>query len=549
MTGVVLIDGVEQHTDELEVGVFCGTECRGTNMASYFPPTDRYIVMLTIYGNNGDNLTFKLYDHDTEQELELISPSTVTFNTDGYGTPIVPYELNFTSTVSITATVTPAGAGTVTGAGEYFPGDNCTLTATANAGYQFKNWTLNNVEVSTNPTYSFTVGEAAEYVANFNYAHTRALVAGWNWYSTYIELNGIDGLTMLENSLGDAGIRIQGRNGYTEQFEYQGTKTWYGTLTSITNEQMYKVRTNAACNAVMIGDAASAANHPITINKGWNWIGYPTNQSVSVTNALSGFTPEADDIIKGRNGYSTYISYPGYTMWYGTLNTLEPGQGYMYKSNSNTAKTLTFQTGSKGDEIANITTENNMFVPEVSEFSDNMTVTAVIDIDGEELRSIDYELAAIVNGECRGSVKLMYVEPIDRYVAFLTVFGETAEDVNFVLTDGTETRWSNDMMVYSSDATLGTLSAPETISFGVLGVDDNEQMHAVVYPNPSSDVFNVVCEGINRIEVMNIYGQVIYSNEMKADNIRIDLGEYSTGTYMLRIYTDNGIISKNLIKN
>ena len=549
LTGVVIIDGVEQRTDMLEVGVFCGTECRGSNMPTYFQPIDRYIVMLTIYGNTGDNLTFKLYDHNTEQELELISPTVVTFNTDGYGTPIVPYELSFYSTVSITATVTPAGAGTVTGAGEYFPGDNCTLIATANVGYQFKNWTLNDVEVSTNTEYSFTVGEAAEYVANFHYAHTRALVSGWNWYSTYIELNGIDGLTMLENSLGDAGIRIQGRNGYTEQFEYQGTTIWYGTLNSINNEQMYKVRTNAACNVVMIGDAASAANHPITINKGWNWIGFPISQSVSVENALSGFTPEADDIIKGRNGYSTYISYPGYTMWYGTLNNLEPGQGYMYKSNSNTAKTLTFQTGSKGDVTANITPEDNIFIPESSEFSDNMLITAVVDLNGEELRSTDYELAAIVNGECRGSVKLMYVEPLDRFVAFLTVFGETAEDINFILTDGTETRWSNNKMVYSSDATIGTLSAPETISFGVLGMDDNEQMHAVVYPNPSSNVFNVMCEGINRVEVVNIYGQVVYSNEMKADNVRIDLGEYSTGTYMLRIYTDNGIISKNLIKN
>lgn len=545
LTGIIQIDGVVQSTEALEVGAFCGTECRGAQKASFFPPTNSYIVVLTIYGNSGDNITFKLYDHDSEQELELISPSTVVFNTDGYGTPMAPYVLNFTSTVTIAATVTPAGAGTVTGTGEYFPGDNCTLTATANAGYQFKNWTLGGVEVSTNSTYAFTVDEAAEYVASFQYAHTRALVSGWNWYSTYIELNGTNGLEMLENSMGAAGIRIQGRNGYTERYDYQGTSTWYGTLTSIANEQMYKVRTNAVCNAVMIGDAALAANHPITINKGWNWIGYPVNQSVSVSAAMGGFTPEADDIIKGRNGYSTYISYPGYTMWYGTLNTMEPGNGYMYKSNSNTAKSLVFQVGAKADVVANITPENNVFVPNDAEFADNMTVTAVVDIEGEELRSESYELSAFVNDECRGSVKLMYVEPLDRYVAFLTVFGEDAESIRFVLTDGNETRISDNTMAYSPDAIVGTLSKPATIQFGSASTSDD----VLIYPNPSSDVFNVSCEGIRRVEVMNAFGQVVSSKETNSGKVQIDLSDKAAGTYVLRIYTDNGVEMRKIIKN
>jgi hypothetical protein len=549
LTGVIQIDGVEQRNDALEVGVFCGNECRGAHWASYFPPTDRYVVMLTVYGNVGDNLTFKIYDHDSEQELDLISPSTVVFNTDGYGSPIVPYVLNFTSTVTIAATVTPAGAGTVTGAGEYFPGNTCTLRATANTGYRFKNWTLNGVEVSTNTTYTFTVSEASEYVANFEYAHTKALVSGWNWYSTYIELNGINGLQMLENSLGAAGVRIQGRNGYADQYEYQGTYSWYGTLNSINNEQMYKIRTNAACNTVMTGDAATAANHPITINSGWNWIGFPANHSVSVENAMSGFTPVANDVIKGRNGYTTYIDYSGYTMWYGTLNTLEPGQGYMYQSYGSTPRTLVFQTGGKGELAANITAENNVFVPNDTEFANNMTVTAVIDIEGEELRSDDYELAAFVGDECRGSVKLMYVEPIGRYVAFLTVFGENEDNISFVLTDGTETQWSATQMSFSNDATIGTLTEPATICFGTLGLNDNVLADAVVYPNPSSDVFNIRCEGITKIEVLNIYGQVVMSKEAGTDNLQIDLGGNAAGAYMLRIYTNNGMIIKNLVKS
>ena len=56
----------------------------------------------------------------------------------------------------------------MTGAGSYLQGNSCTLTATANTGYTFVNWTQNGNEISTNATISFTVTENATFVANFN---------------------------------------------------------------------------------------------------------------------------------------------------------------------------------------------------------------------------------------------------------------------------------------------------------------------------------------------------------------------------------------------
>ena len=64
----------------------------------------------------------------------------------------------------VTAT---AENGTVTGAGTYKDNATATLIATPNKGYQFKNWTKNGVEVSTENPYSFTVTEDVELVANF----------------------------------------------------------------------------------------------------------------------------------------------------------------------------------------------------------------------------------------------------------------------------------------------------------------------------------------------------------------------------------------------
>ncbi len=97
MTAVLQIDGTEQQSTNLELGVFCGDECRGSQLPTLFPPTQRYVVQVTVFGELGDELTFKLYDHGTGQELDLDSPAAVTFVADGYGTLGSPYVLAFTS--------------------------------------------------------------------------------------------------------------------------------------------------------------------------------------------------------------------------------------------------------------------------------------------------------------------------------------------------------------------------------------------------------------------------------------------------------------------
>ena len=546
--GIIQIDGVEQFSDWLEVGVFCGDECRGSAIASEFFLTQRYLVILNIYGETGQELTFKLYDHGVGQELDLVSPEAVTFNVNGYGNPVEPYVLNFASIVEIAATISPAEAGTVTGIGSYPIGSTCTLSAEANAGYQFGNWMLDGVVVSTDASFEFVVTGEATYVAHFNRIHTRALEGGWNWWSTFIEQEGANGLTMLENSLGGAGIRVQGRYGTIDQFEYQGSSYWYGSLTSIANEQMYKIRTSAACDAELVGDEAQLSDHPISINGGWNWIGFPSGQSIEVNAALSGFEAEANDIIKGRNSSATFVSYGSYNLWYGSMSELEPGQGYMYKSNSNTSKELVFQTGREVTSGGKSKQEPRFFSSSHENYADNMLVTAVVQVEDEELRSEEYEVAAYVGDECRGAIRMMYLEPFDRYVAFLLVFGETGDDLRFALTDGSHTVWSDNHATFAIDGVVGTPTEPVILHFNNWGVNDHGDVKVNVFPNPSHGVFTVEGEDLVKVSVMNAFGQVILSKEVSGNQSQIDLSGKTGGVYMLQIVTSKGVTTKQLIK-
>ena len=77
---------------------------------------------------------------------------------------ITPVWKATTSTVTVTANATN---GTVTGAGVYEEGTSVTLTATPDAGYQFKNWTVAGAEVSTVNPYTFTVNADITVTANF----------------------------------------------------------------------------------------------------------------------------------------------------------------------------------------------------------------------------------------------------------------------------------------------------------------------------------------------------------------------------------------------
>ena len=83
--GVISIEGVVQNVTTLEIGAFCGEECRASTFPQFFPPTQEYVATVTIRSNalSGETITFRLFDHLTQQELNLDCENTVEFLNDG----------------------------------------------------------------------------------------------------------------------------------------------------------------------------------------------------------------------------------------------------------------------------------------------------------------------------------------------------------------------------------------------------------------------------------------------------------------------------------
>ena len=369
--------------------------------------------------------------------------------------------------------------------------------------------------------------------------HTFTLNEGWNWWSTYIEMDGANGLSLLEDSLGTSVVQVRGQNGFVTYDE-----GWYGNLQSIDNEQSYHLNVVEAGDFALTGTLAAPADHPVSVNTGWNWIGYVESTEMAITDALDNLAKSDDDIVKSyADGFATYYDGAG---WWGTLTMLRPGQGYMYSAH--TPGTLIYPATSKGIVTLHGSTADTRWKPVVGKYENTMCVMAVVELDGEELRSEDIELGAFAaDGECRGSVKLQYVNPIGRYVAFLTIYGEAGDTIGFRMLKDELVMLGEQQVTFVVDGVKGSLTAPSALRFGTTGLQDHLLPEVSVYPNPTNGVFVVKGEAMERVEVYNMLGEMVCADNIHSDSHVMDLKGCSGGMYLLRVVTRKGIRHLSLL--
>ncbi|MBR4829451.1 MAG: fibronectin type III domain-containing protein, partial [Muribaculaceae bacterium] len=125
---------------------------------------------------------------------------STTANSDFVVTETATYVAHFsTNAYQITVSASPTEGGTVTGGGSYSYGEQATLTATANTGYTFLNWTKEDgQQVSTDSIYIFNVTESTHFIANFQL----------NRYTITVEANPTEGGTVTGSGTYDYGTVV-----------------------------------------------------------------------------------------------------------------------------------------------------------------------------------------------------------------------------------------------------------------------------------------------------------------------------------------------------
>ena len=167
---------------------------------------------------------------------------------------------------------------------------------------------------------------------------TIALAEGWNWWSTNMDIT-LDNLKdALVEALPATTITIKSKTAYTT---YNGS-IWRGALKTLNVSQMYKIYVGADCEITLAGTRLNPAEHPLTIHNGANWIAFPLSESMSLNNVFVGFAV-GGDMVRSKTTSSTYNG----STWRGTLNTLEPGKGYIYKSGVSSDRVFIFPVDAK----------------------------------------------------------------------------------------------------------------------------------------------------------------------------------------------------------
>ena len=76
----------------------------------------------------------------------------------------------------------------------------------------------------------------------------------------------------------------------------------------------------------------------------------------------------------------------------------------------------------------------------------------------------------------------------------------------------------------------------------VIEVEDNVN----VYPNPTKDNVTIEAEGMNRITVVSVLGQVVYDAKVSEDKVILNMSQFNAGMYMVRVYTESGVTVKRV---
>ncbi|MBQ3595963.1 MAG: T9SS type A sorting domain-containing protein [Bacteroidales bacterium] len=392
------------------------------------------------------------------------------------------------------------------------------------------------------------------------FAQTREFTSGWNWFSSYINLAKDNGLSKLqnaivqnyENGVGNALIKGQ-TNNQSVQYDYIGTLEgvdyydWTGNTFAPVANKMYMIYTSKAIASedfMIEGEKVDYENTTIALFQGWNWISYPLDEPTLINEALKDFTgATTGDQIKW---YGTdFVIYMN-GKWYPEYFTMMPGEGYMYKAAKQGSFMYSKGAGNnRSDANANMTVENSHWTPEISQYANNMTITAMLSVDDEIVKG-DYEIAAFANGECRGSARPIYVEELDAYVLLMAVFGEDVEELTFKYYDvnyETEYELSN-RINYSNDAVVGSIDEPYMFNLDILNIGETSVENISIYPNPTTTGSEINLQAVcDKVEVFNALGVKVaeYTNVDSIDAIE------TAGVYVIRLTIDNSARNCRLI--
>ena len=472
----------------------------------------------------------------TENGNVVSSQACYTFSVNNNRTLVANFQAqpqNYTISVS----ANPANGGTATGGGTYQQGQSCTVSATANNGYTFTNWTENGNVVSTNRNYTFTVNGNRTLVANFTQQN----------YTINVSANPAIGGTVTGGGAFHNGdnctVMATANNGYTFANWTEGTNvvstnanysfTVNGNRTLVANFTAQTYTINAVANPNYGGTVSGGGNFnygqsctlTATPAANYTFVNWTKQGQVVSTNATYTFT------VTESATYQAQFELQSFTITVENANpdwgSVSGGGTFFYGETTEIAATpnigyvfLMWDDGNTDNPRSIVVTENRTYI---GNFAVQQCHIAA-EVDPEEA------------GTAFGGGLWYYGDTI-------SVTVNRNEDWAFV-------NWTENGEVVSEEMTYTFIATGDrnlVAHFQYTEGIGEGNINAKVYPNPTNGEVTLEAEGLSQVRIVNTFGQTVYNAKVEGEQVRIDLSSMAKGIYMMHIEANGGLAIRKIV--
>jgi hypothetical protein len=108
---------------------------------------------------------------------------------------------------------------------------------------------------------------------------------------------------------------------------------------------------------------------------------------------------------------------------------------------------------------------------------------------------------------------------------------------------------SESEIIYNTPGNYGEGGERFFRTIGNLSINDNNLQNVIIYPNPTRSILNIENAENSMIEIYDLLGRVVLSENNISINKQLNVSNLSAGTYLIKISNNNIIITDKFIIN
>jgi len=376
-------------------------------------------------------------------------------------------------------------------------------------------------------------------VAEFDYSIKTTAVGlsmaeGWTWISHNVDAN---------KDVSELGNNVERIISQTKESISDPAVGLIGTLNCLEPAVGYKVKMKQAAESRLEGYEFNARDNELPVEAGWNWIGYPLSQTMTLAEALAFFSPSEGDYLVGQSGFAEYTD----GSWKGTLEGMVTGEGYLYKSA--VAAKIPFNTTVVSYAASRVGKRNLLigspWAYDKYAYADQMPLTARVTNSGVAVDADRFVIGAFAGTECRGVGQWMDGRLL------MSIYGQAGEAIRFVAADTQADNYYDisETITFTAD-NVGSWHAPYLLTIG----NENTGLRDLhdelkVTPAVFSDHVTVSSPGdIERLTITNMNGQQVFCLNKMGQNATVTTGQLTPGVYILTVHAAGQTYYKKMMK-